>query len=150
MKKIKDSIDPVEETYIKNRNNLNGEFTMDLIDQLKELGMRIRKIKDTIQTEEATKNALIIPFIQILGYNVFDPMEVTPELIADVGMKKGEKVDYAILMNGKPTMLFEYKRSGGDLNISHASQLFRYFHVTKARFGVLTNGISYQFFTDLE
>lgn len=123
---------------------------MDLIDQLKELALRITKIKDTIQTEEATKNALIMPFIQILGYNVFDPTEVTPEIVADVGLKKGEKVDYAILMEGKPIMLFECKRSGGDLNINHASQLFRYFHVTEARFGVLTNGITYRFFTDLE
>ncbi|WP_430233571.1 type I restriction endonuclease [Nitrosomonas communis] len=123
---------------------------MDLIDQLKEHAIRVSKAKDTIQTEEATKNALIMPFIQILGYNVFDPSEVTPELIADIGLKKGEKVDYAILMNAKPIILFECKKSGGDLNINHASQLFRYFHVTEARFGVLTNGISYQFFTDLE
>lgn len=123
---------------------------MDLIDQLKELSIRVRKIKDTVQTEEATKNALIMPFIQILGYNVFDPNEVTPELVADVGMKKGEKVDYAILKDGKPIMLFECKKSGSDLNIGHASQLFRYFHATEARFGVLTNGILYRFFTDLE
>ncbi|MBP6367214.1 MAG: type I restriction enzyme HsdR N-terminal domain-containing protein [Nitrosomonas sp.] len=123
---------------------------MDLIDQIKELALRISKVKDTIQTEEATKNALIMPFIQMLGYNVFDPSEVTPELVADVGLKKGEKVDYAILMNDKPIILFECKKSGSDLNINHASQLFRYFHVTEARFGVLTNGISYRFFTDLE
>ena len=93
---------------------------------------------------------MVMPFIQILGYNVFDPLEVTPELIADVGTKKGEKVDYAILKDGKPIMLFECKKSGGDLNINHASQLFRYFHVTEARFGVLTNGLVYRFFTDLE
>lgn len=123
---------------------------MDLIDQLKELSTRVKRIKDTVQTEEATKNALIMPFIQILGYNVFDPGEVTPELTADVGMKKGEKVDYAILMSGKPIILFECKKSGSDLNIGHASQLLRYFHTTEARFGVLTNGISYFFFTDLE
>ena len=123
---------------------------MDLIDQVKELALRITKIKDTIQTEEATKNAMIMAFIQMLGYNVFDPTEVTPEIIADVGIKKGEKVDYAILMDGKPIILFECKRSGGDLNINHASQLFRYFHVTEARFGVLTNGLVYRFFTDLE
>ena len=97
---------------------------MDLVDQLRELALRISKIKDTIQTEEATKNALIMPFIQILGYNVFDPTEVTPEIVADVGLKKGEKVDYAILMDGKPIMLFECKRSGGDLNINHASHPF--------------------------
>lgn len=123
---------------------------MDLIDQLRALAARVAASKDIIQTEEATKNAMIMPFIQLLGYNVFDPMEVTPELIADVGIKKGEKVDYAVLRDGKPIMLFECKKSGGDLNINHASQLFRYFHVTAARFGVLTNGLTYKFFTDLE
>ena len=123
---------------------------MDVIDQLRILSSRIANTKDIIQTEEATKTAMIMPLIQILGYNVFDPLEVTPELVCDVGMKKGEKVDYAILMDGKPIMLFECKKAGADLNIKHAGQLFRYFHVTAARFGVLTNGLVYRFFTDLE
>lgn len=123
---------------------------MDFIDQIRSLASRIANTKDVIQTEEATKNAMVMPFIQLLGYNVFDPLEVTPELVADVGTKKGEKVDYAILKDGKPIMLFECKKCGGDLSINHASQLFRYFHVTEARFGVLTNGLVYRFFTDLE
>lgn len=123
---------------------------MDFIDQLRVLGARIATTKALIQTEEATKNAMVMPFIQALGYNPFDPFEVTPELIADVGTKKGEKVDYAILKDGKPIILFECKKSGAELNISHAGQLFRYFHVTAARFGVLTNGLTYKFFTDLE
>lgn len=123
---------------------------MDFIDQLRSLASRIANTKDLIQTEEATKNAMIMPFIQALGYNVFDPLEVTPELVADVGTKKGEKVDYAILKDGKPIILFECKKSGADLSINHASQLFRYFHVTEARFGILTNGLVYRFFTDLE
>jgi hypothetical protein len=82
---------------------------MDLIDQLRALAARISATKDLIQTEEATKNAMVMPFIQILGYNVFDPTEVTPELIADVGTKKGEKVDYAVLRDGKPILLFEWR-----------------------------------------
>lgn len=123
---------------------------MDFIDHLKALSSRIASTKDVVQTEEATKNAMVMPFIQILGYNVFDPLEVTPELIADVGTKKGEKVDYAILQDGKPIILFECKKAGGDLSTNHAGQLFRYFHVTSARFGVLTNGLTYRFFTDLE
>jgi len=123
---------------------------MDFIDQLRTLAARISTTKDMIQTEEATKNAMVMPFIQALGYNVFDPLEVTPELISDVGTKKGEKVDYAILRDGKPIVLFECKKCGADLGINHASQLFRYFHVTEARFGVLTNGLVYRFFTDLE
>ena len=123
---------------------------MDFIDHLRVLASRIASTRAIIQTEEATKNAMVMPFIQILGYNVFDPLEVTPELISDVGTKKGEKVDYAILKDGKPIILFECKKAGGDLNINHAGQLFRYFHVTSARFGVLTNGLVYRFFTDLE
>jgi predicted type IV restriction endonuclease len=70
---------------------------MDFIDQIRTLAARIMNTKDMIQTEEATKNAMVMPFIQALGYNVFNPLEVTPELISDVGTKKGEKVDYAIL-----------------------------------------------------
>lgn len=123
---------------------------MDFVDQLRLLSSRIASTKNIVQTEEATKNAMVMPFIQILGYNPFDPLEVTPELVADVGTKKGEKVDYAILSDGKPIIIFECKKAGEELNISHAGQLFRYFHVTSARFGVLTNGITYKFFTDLE
>lgn len=65
---------------------------MDFIDQLRVLSARIMNTKDIIQTEEATKNAMVMPLIQILGYNPFDPLEVTPELIADIGTKKGEKL----------------------------------------------------------
>lgn len=129
---------------------LKEETPVDFIDQLRVLSSRVAANKDKIQTEEATKNAMIMPLIQILGYNVFDPLEVTPELVADVGTKKGEKVDYAILKDGKPIILFECKKAGADLHVNHASQLFRYFHVTEARFGVLTNGLVYRFFTDLE
>ena len=123
---------------------------VDFIDQLRGLASRIESTKSIVQTEEATKTAMIMPFIQILGYNVFDPTEVTPELIADIGTKKGEKVDYAILKEGKPIIIFECKKCDADLSVNHAGQLFRYFHVTEARFAVLTNGLAYRFFTDLE
>lgn len=123
---------------------------MDFIDHIRDLSARIQKQANGIQTEEATKNAFIMPFIGALGYNVFDPTEVTPELVADVGTKKGEKVDYAILINGKPIILFECKWCGTNLDNEDASQLYRYFSVTEARFGVLTNGVIYRFFSDLE
>lgn len=123
---------------------------MDLIDSIRDLASRIDKQLGYIQTEEATKTAFVMPFISALGYNVFDPREVSPELIADIGTKKGEKVDYAILMNEKPIILFECKWCGSDLNKEHASQLYRYFSATEARFGVLTNGIVYRFYSDLE
>lgn len=123
---------------------------MDFIDQLQELSNKISKMREFLQTEEATKNALVMPFINILGYDIFNPLEVIPEFTADVGIKKGEKVDYAIQKDGKIIMLFECKHCGGELNVNHASQLFRYFSVTEARIAVLTNGIVYKFFTDLE
>lgn len=123
---------------------------MDFLEQLQNLAAKTSKLCDLLQTEEATKNALIMPFINALGYDIFDPTEVVPEFVADVGIKKGEKVDYAIKKDGKIIMLFECKHCGGDLNIKHASQLFRYFSVTDARIAVLTNGVVYKFFTDLE
>jgi len=123
---------------------------MDFIDQIQVLASRIVKARDIIQTEEATKNAFVLPFIQALGYDVFNPLEVVPEFTADVGIKKGEKVDYAIFRDGKPIILFECKKCGGKLDRGCASQLYRYFSVTEARIGILTDGVIYQFFTDLE
>lgn len=122
---------------------------MDFKDQIKLLGDRVSKLKDQVKTEEATKNAFIMPFIKELGYDVFNPNEVTPELVADIGMKQGEKIDYAIMQNGEPIILIECKWHGTPLNVNNASQLFRYFHTTKARFSILTNGIEYRFYTDL-
>ena len=124
---------------------------MDFIDQIRELSERALKQKEMLKTEEATKNALVMPFINLLGYDVFDPLEVEPEYTADVGTKKGEKVDYAIKFDGSPVIFFECKAAGVDLDKEHASQLFRYFSaVQAARFGVLTNGIAYRFFSDIE
>jgi hypothetical protein len=124
---------------------------MELMEKLRGLSEKIRQQGSGIKTEEATKNAFVMPFIHnILGYDVFDPNEVTPEFISDVGTKKGEKVDYAILQNSEIQILIECKKFGDSLNINHASQLFRYFHVTTARVSVLTNGQIYQFYTDLD
>jgi hypothetical protein len=121
---------------------------IDFKEQIKSLGERVNKLKEQIATEEATKNAFIMPFIQILGYDVFNPIEVVPEFISDIGLKKGEKIDYAIFKDGQPTILIECKHWNQNLNI-HDGQLLRYFHVSKAKFGLLTNGIVYKFYSDL-
>ncbi|WP_424230429.1 type I restriction endonuclease [Actinophytocola sp.] len=113
--------------------------------------MKIRKHKAVIETEEATKNAFVMPFIStVLGYDVFNPAEVIPEFTADVGTKKGEKIDYAVSHGGKIQLLIEVKKVNDPLKIEHASQLFRYFAVTNARIAILTNGEVYQFYTDLD
>jgi len=121
---------------------------MDFKDAITQIADRITKLKGNLHTEEATKNALILPFISALGYDVFNPLEVLPEMCCDIGIKKGEKVDYAILKDGEPIMLIECKHWEQDLNL-YDGQLLRYFHVSKAKFGVLTNGIIYRFYTDL-
>ena len=122
---------------------------MEFADQLKDFTKRIDLLKDGIKTEEATKTSLVMPFFNLLGYDVFNPMEFCPEYTADVGIKKGEKVDYAILIDNIPQILIECKSCTESLS-KYTSQLFRYFGTSKAKFGILTNGIVYKFYTDLE
>lgn len=121
---------------------------MEFRDEIKQLGEKVLKLKEQINTEEATKNAFIMPFLKALGYDVFNPLEIVPEYITDIGTKKGEKIDYAIFKDGNPTILVECKHWEQNLNL-HDGQLLRYFHVSKAKFGLLTNGISYRFYSDL-
>lgn len=124
---------------------------MEFTERLNALSNKIKQQIEVINTEEATKTAFVMPFIHnVLGYDVFDPSEVTPEFVCDVGTKKGEKIDYAVLKNNDVQILIECKKIGEPLNINHASQLFRYFHVTNARISILTNGQTYKFFTDLD
>jgi len=121
----------------------------DLFPQLKALSEKVESLKDRIETEESTKHAFVLPFIQTLGYDIHNPLEVIPEFTADYGLKKGEKVDYAIMQLEEPILIVECKHWAENLD-KHGSQLSRYFHETKARFSLLTNGIIYRFYTDLE
>lgn len=123
---------------------------MELMGELSKIAERIPAIRGQLATEEATKNALIMPFIQALGYNVFNPLEVVPEFTADVGIKKHEKVDYAIMHEGAPVVLVECKDCASKLGAAHGSQLFRYFATTSARISILTNGIEYRFYSDIK
>lgn len=122
---------------------------MDFKDQIKQFAERISALKENILTEEATKNAFIMPFIQMLGYDVFNPMEVIPEMDCDLIKKKGDKLDYAIIQNGEPILLIECKHWQQNLDL-HATQLQKYFVASKAKFGLLTNGIVFRFYADLE
>ncbi len=122
---------------------------MEFEEKVKDFSKRVEKLQKSITTEEATKTSLIMPFFSLLGYDVFNPLEFTPEYIADVGIKKGEKVDYAITINNQITILIEAKSINENLQ-KHGSQLFRYFGTTTAKIGILTNGMIYKFYTDLE
>jgi len=123
---------------------------MDFIDKINDIATRASKQIDYISTEEATKNAFVMPFISALGYDIFNPIEVVPEFTADTGTKKGEKVDYAIKKDDRIIILIECKWCGCNLDKVHASQLYRYFSVSESRFSILTNGLQYQFFSDIE
>lgn len=122
---------------------------MSFQEDLKKFAMLVEERKVHINNEEMTKQAIIIPLLQLLGYDVFNPLEVRPEYIADFGKKKGEKVDYAVFKNNIPIMFIEVKSATEKLE-NHDAQLSRYFNSTpEVKLGILTNGIRYKFFTDL-
>ncbi len=124
---------------------------MSINQAIEDLARRVRELKPIIETEEATKTAFIIPFISnVLGYDVTDPREVIPEYTADIGVKKGEKVDFAIKSGEDFRFLIECKKVGEPLNLDHANQLVRYFNVTDTEFAILTNGEVYQFYAQLD
>lgn len=123
---------------------------MEFETKLNDLSKVIREHREVLLTEEAAKNALVMPFMRALGYDVFNPGEVIPEYTCDVATKKGEKVDYAICNGSKITMLIECKPANVELSVKNAGQLFRYFSVTDARVGLLTNGVVYKFYSDLD
>ena len=124
---------------------------MDFIDEIKILGGRSKNLASNLLTEEATKTSLILPFIQLLGFDIFNPTEVVPEYQAEAGVKKDQRVDYALQKNNKPIILIEAKSYSTELGPEHEDQLRRYFPFVKsASIGILTNGHKYKFFTDLE
>lgn len=123
---------------------------MDFNSKIHEVAKRVATLAQSCATEEATKNALILPFIQALGFDPFNPLEVIPEFIADAGNKKGEKVDFAISIGEKVDILIEAKAAHINLKDAQFNQLIRYYTVTDAKFGILTNGIQYNFYTDMD
>lgn len=120
-------------------------------EKIEKLKKRICGMSDSFSdmTEEATKTALIMPFFTMLGYDVFDPQEFVPKFVCDVGTKKGEKVDYVILSEGESIILIEAKRAGMKLQKQQQNQLYRYFSVTHSRIAILTNGLQYNFYSDI-
>jgi hypothetical protein len=122
-------------------------MSMDFSESLHSLTDRVQKVKNGLTTEEATKTALVMPFIRALGYDVFNPLEVMPEFTADIAGKKGEKVDYAIMQDDKPIMIIECKACGTNLIGINRDQLHRYFLTLDSCIGILTDGIHYLFFS---
>lgn len=126
---------------------------MGLFEDLRNLSEQIKKRQAHVKGEEATKQALVLPFLQVLGFDVYDPTEVRPEYVADFAKKKSsgqlEKIDYAITLKGEPAVFVECKAV--DVAVEdHDGQLARYFNSTPSvKLAVITNGVQYRFFTDL-
>lgn len=123
---------------------------MEFAERIAELAKKIGSMGSALNTEEATKTALVLPFIAALGYDVFNPSEVVPEFAAPIGEYKDARVDYAILVEGKPILLIECKAFGTQLESKQCNQLQLYFHGTEAPIAILTDGNRYRFFSDLE
>jgi hypothetical protein len=123
---------------------------MSFKEDVADLAKRAISAQAVAQTEEATKNAIVMPFLRVLGFDVFDPNQIIPEYVADVGLKKGEKIDYAVKIGERIEYLVEAKSVSTNLREAQYSQLFRYFHTCDANIGILTNGLHIWFFTDLE
>lgn len=79
---------------------------MGFKEELQKLSIQVNERRVHIYNEEMTKQSLILPFIQVLGFDVYSPLEIKPEYIADFGKKKGEKVDYAVFKDSVPIMFF--------------------------------------------
>ena len=118
--------------------------------EIEALANRASELKEYIASEEGSKTSLVLPMLSALGYDIFNPKQIMAELTADVGIKRGEKVDYAIMASGKPKLIIECKKVGASLGPEAHSQLFRYFTSLRVRFGVLTDGIIYRFYTDID
>lgn len=123
---------------------------MEFSQRISALANRSKHAASYAQTEEATKTAVVLPFIQMLGFDPFNLEEVIPEFIADVGIKKGEKIDFALRIDNKIAILMEVKPITMSLGSAQYSQLYRYFAVSEARLAILTNGREFWFFSDIE
>ena len=123
---------------------------MQLRNSLRELSARIAEQRDEVQTEEATKRAFVLPFLAALGYNVYDPTQVTWGQGIEGESHQGKSVDYTVWADGKPIMVVECRHHDTDLAPAQPSLLARSFESTGAKVGVFTNGLVYHFYTDQE
>ncbi|MDF7667435.1 type I restriction endonuclease [Orbaceae bacterium ESL0727] len=120
-------------------------------DRLNSHSEHVKKVGTHCSTEETTKQALILPLLDILGFSPYDPTKVKAEYKADFpGAKANERVDYALFCQNLPVMFIEAKTYGENLT-NHCPQLSRYFNATpEVAVAAITNGREWRFFTDLE
>lgn len=121
---------------------------MTLFENLESIAHLVeRNLPKMKNNEDATINVSVSPFIRALGYNTQDLDEVYPQY----PILNTDAVDYAILRDDAPVMFVEAKSASNKLQNKEWKQLFQYFNAEIGlRFGILTNGVEYRFYTDLK
>ena len=124
---------------------------MELVEKIREHAADVqRRLPAAKRSEANTSLFLVMPFFQALGYSVHNPNDVEAEFTADI-VSTSNKVDFAIKVEGTPAILVEVKRADIALHREHTKQLHYYFSSKlDVRFGLLTNGLEYRFFADLD
>jgi hypothetical protein len=133
-----------EELRVSGDDRVSEEFRQRLVEYSK----KATGIAERAENEAATRLFLIMPFLQLLGYDPYDPDEIVPEADASFSDKFKNKVDYAIYQNKEPVIAIETKKVG-NLSESNKGELKGYFNaMPSVKLGILTNGISYQLYSD--
>ncbi len=101
---------------------------------------------DIATSEAQTKNSLIEPLLRRLGYDPSHPEQVTLEVSTELG----GKMDYVLTGRADVKIAVEAKRAGVKLSEKETNQLRSYFTFSEVIAGVLTNGVQYWLFTDLD
>lgn len=119
-------------------------------ERIRQHAEHVKNVGSHCTTEETTKQALILPLLDILGFSPFDPTRVKAEFSADFpGAKASERVDYALFCHMVSVMFIEAKAWAEKLT-NHCPQLARYFNATpEVAIAAITNGREWRFFTDL-
>lgn len=124
-----------------------ADLHSQLLENLKKHAERVGEVDETRTGEAETKNFLIEPFLELLGYDCRNQRDVSLEYTADVAGHKGEKVDYVLNRGGKPVILVEAKARGTPFSERTIKQVARYFpHVPSAQIAIFTDGINWLLF----
>lgn len=122
----------------------DNEFQAQVIEYAKTAVARATRVT----SEEATKQYLVLPFFQLLGYDPLSPDEIIPESQASFSDKFKNRVDYAICHQGEPVIAVECKRTGA-MSEGHRGELKGYFNaVPTTKLGILTDGLTFEFYSD--
>lgn len=93
--------------------------------------------------EARTKQGIVLKLFHVLGWNVYDVEEVTPEYSV-----KGGRVDYSLRIKGMNEVFIEVKKAAEELE-GHQEQLLTYSFQEGVRLAGLTNGLTWWFYLPL-